>query len=70
MNKQESKYHAYIIDQMNDKNKIIATTQLVNILQQNILHTSNSAFKQLSHSNPNHTTKSSRKTQEKSSYEL
>lgn len=32
MNRQEDKYQAYIIEQMNEKNKIVAAVQIVSIL--------------------------------------
>lgn len=32
MNKQESKYQAYIIEQMNDKNKLVAAAKIQRIL--------------------------------------
>lgn len=32
MNRQEDKYQAYIIEQMNDKNKIMAAVQIANTL--------------------------------------
>ena len=32
MDRQEDKYQAYIIEQMNDKNRIIAAVKIVNVL--------------------------------------
>ena len=46
MNRQEDKYQAYIIEQMNDKNKIMAAVQIVNILTTSIKQQFSLFFKQ------------------------